>query len=185
MSYDLHMLRVPLGEEASAVFERRQERQAKDLNPGPELAELEYEKRRLAKALMQIAPLTAAPFDYAGLAARQHVDEQEIRRRYRHLEMNAEGDSGIQITLWDDAADVTFPHWHSGEQAEDVLRQVWEFAEALEKWGAFVTFDPQLERTLDLQYDFGDVLEAYRKGPRSAHDHTASTPTGRIGWRAS
>jgi len=174
MSYDLHMLRVPPGEGAMAAFQRRLELQEKDLNPGPLVPLLEEEKRKLARILLGLRPeLRLAAFDYAGLAAKESIDEAEARRRYRHLELNSEDSNAIQITLWDEAAELSLPYWHTGTQSEIALRQAWECAGTLETWGAFMVFDPQLERALDLRYDFEAVLARYRAGPQSTSEKMA------------
>lgn len=159
MSYDLHLLRVPPGEDVSHVLDLHLDAQDEELNPGPLVPALEDEKQRLAKALMQFNPaLRIAAFDYAGLAAMYDIDEREARRRYRHVEVNADDYTGIQITLWDSVADVTFPYWHAGEQARRVLLQVWDYLALLQSQGGFVLYDPQLERVIDLDVDFDAVL---------------------------
>ena len=104
------------------------------------------------------------------LAASQKIDEAEARRRYRHIELNSDDYSGIQITLWDDAAELIFPYWHSGEQARTVLQQVWDHLEVLQTWGSFVTYDPQLDRMLNLATDFEPVLEYLEAGSNSTYE---------------
>ncbi len=158
MSYDIYLLRVPPGEEAEDVLDRHLDEQEAELNPGPLVQGIEEEKQRLAKALMQFNPaLRFAPVDYAGLAAMYNIDEEESRRRHRHLELSADDYTGIQITLWDSVADVSFPYWHAGEQARRVLLQVWDYLILMRSHG-FVGYDPQLNRVLDLDADFDLVL---------------------------
>ena len=159
MSYDLHLLGVPPGEEASDVLGRHLDEQDEELNPGPLVQAVEDEKQRLGKALMKFNPaLRIVALDYAGLAAMDQIDEAEARRRYRHLELSADDYTGIQITLWDSVGDVTFPYWHAGEQARRVLLQVWDYLIVLQCQGGFVTYDPQLDRVIDLDADFDSVL---------------------------
>ena len=175
MSYELHLIRVATGEDALQAAHRRLDQCAhEDLNPGPAMESKEEEKQRLAAALVRFNPaLRVAQFDYAALAASETVDEQEARRRYRHIELNSDDYSGIQITLWDDAAEVIFPYWHSGEQARNVLQQVWEHLEVLETWGSFITYDPQSDRILRLQTDFDPVLEYLAAGSNSTYESAA------------
>ena len=159
MSYDLYLLRVTPGADAAEIYRQCLEGQEEELNPGPAVAEVEREKQRLAKLLMQFdGSLQMAEFDFEGLARIENIAPDEVRRCYRHLELNSDDYTGIQIALWDDHAEVTFPYWHSGEQSENVLKKVWDHLEVLEVQGGFVTFDPQLGRVLDLGCDFERVL---------------------------
>ena len=120
--------------------------------------------------MLRFSPaLTATEFDFAHLAESERIDEREARRRYRHVELNCDDFSGIQITLFDDAAELTFPLWHAGEQARDVLQQAWDYLEVLQTWGSFVTYDPQLERILDLEFDFDAVLRYLEAGSNSTY----------------
>lgn len=167
MSYELHLVHIGSGEDALAAPRR-------ELNPGPVVESKEAEKQRLAHALVHFNPaLRVAVFDYASLAATEGVDEQEARRRYRHIELNSDDYSGIQITLWDDAAELIFPYWHAGQQARNVLKQVWEYLEVLQQWGSFVTYDPQLDRILNLQTDFDAALNYLLAGSNSTYESVA------------
>jgi hypothetical protein len=162
MSYEIHLLHVQTGEVPRAIFERHLDQRARELNSGPAEPAKEAEKERLARALMRFHPaLVRAEFDFAGVARIEDLEEHEARRQYRHVELNADDYTGIQITLWDDTAEITFPYWHNGEQALSVLYQVWECLSVLTKWGAFVPFDPQLDKVLDLESDFSKVWHVY------------------------
>jgi hypothetical protein len=70
--------------------------------------------------------------------------------------------NGIQISIFDDSVGIRFPYWHTGKQAERVLREVWEYLEILERIGNFRTYDPQLGRVLNLRND-SDFQEALSK----------------------
>lgn len=159
MSYDLHLFQTNNGDDPRAIVGRLLRLRDRELNPGPVQAEVEIEKQRLAKSLIAYSStLSESHFDFAGVARLEGTTEDEARRRYRHLELNASDHSGIQITLWDGSADISFPYWHSGEQARQVLSDVWEYLDVLQKWGGFITFDPQLDKVLDLGRDFDTVL---------------------------
>ncbi len=172
MSYELHLIRVgPAGDALKAARNRLARPAYSELNPGPVVASKEEEKRRLADSLLRFnSALGVAKFDYASLAASERIDEQEARRRYRHIELNSDDYSGIQITLWDDAAELIFPYWHSGEQARDVLQQAWDYLEVLQTWGSFVIYDPQLDRLLNLAVDFDPVLDYLEAGSNSTYE---------------
>lgn len=181
MSYDLHLLLVPLGEDPLATLERELERQDVELNPGPARPEVEGRKRHWLAAVTRFDPdLKIALFDFEGLAALERTGEAEARRRYRHLELNSGNYAGIQITLWDDRAELTFPYWHSGEQAANVLRQVWDYLEVLQRAAGFVVVDPQLDRVLDLASDFPAVLRFYAGGENATSDQQARVPRWKL-----
>ncbi len=166
MSYDLDLLRVPAGEDplkaAQAIFGEDQEQ----INPGVPDPEKEATKQELAKQLQLINPsLEVFPFDYGEIARSLNISEQEARREYRHIEINsADGGPGIQITLFDDTASLTIPYWHRGEKANGVWREAFQYLECLERHGGFSTYDPQLDRILDLGSDLEEVVEVYASG---------------------
>jgi hypothetical protein len=163
MSYELHLLRRGQDGPWDHSIE-------KELNPGPIVDSKEQEKQYLAGALCRFnQALKEARFDYTSLAASQKVDEAEARRRFRHIELNSDDYSGIQITLFDDTVDLIFPYWHSGEQARSVLQQVWDYLAVLQTWGSFVTYDAQLERVLNLDTDFETVLQYVQAGNNSTY----------------
>lgn len=176
MSYELHLIRVDAAEDALDAARRQSIRPLeKDLNPGPPVDSKEEDKQRLAACLLRFnGSLALARFDYAALAAAQKIDQAEARRRYRHLELNSEDYSGIQITLWDDAAELIFPYWHSGEQARAVLQQAWDYLELLQTLGAFVIYDPQLDRLLNLAADFQPVLSYLAAGSNATYESASS-----------
>lgn len=163
MSYELFLLPVSPGEDPEQAYAKWVDRQTLELNAGPISTEAEAEKQRLAKALMRLNPaLEQAAFDLEKLASLEDIPVEEARRRYRHLELNSDDDTGIQITLWDDAVEITFPYWHSGESAQACLQQVWEYLERLTQWTGLRAWDPQCERLLNPTRDFSVVLERYQ-----------------------
>jgi len=173
MSYELHLIRVRPGEDPLTAARDRLDRPVEmELNPGPAVESIEEEKGRLAAGLVRFNPaLQVASFDYSRLAEAQEIDEREARRRYRHIELNSDDYSGIQITLFDEQAELIFPYWHSGEQARSVLQQVWDYLEVLQTWGSFVTYDPQLDRMLNLEVDFEPVLVYVDGGSNSTYEN--------------
>jgi hypothetical protein len=137
-----------------------------ELNPGPPSPAKEERKRILSTALSALNPrLQAFPFDYADLGRVQHIDEEEARKRFRHIELNGSEDgNGIQVTLADDTATITIPYWHHGAAALETFTEVWAYLTLLERDGGLRPFDPQLERPLVLESDLEAVLAKYAEG---------------------
>ena len=165
MSYDLYLLRVTAGrdplEEAEAVFNEDVE----EINPGLSDPQKETTKRELAKQLQLINPaLEIFQFDYTEIAKSLGISEPEAQAQFRHIEMNVEDGTGIQITLYDDTASLTIPYWHKGEKASEVWREAWRYLQCLEAQGGFSTYDPQLGRVLSLKSDLEEVLMGYSSG---------------------
>ncbi len=167
MSYDLYLLRLadaadPLAS-ARANLERLED---EDVDPGPPDLAAEERKQALADGLRARHPeLQPFPFDYPGIARLQGISEEEARRRFRHIELNGPDDgNGIQIELFDDRATVTVPYWHHGPEADPVFAEIWEYLAVLESAGGYRTYDPQLDRILDLGQDLEPALQAYAHG---------------------
>ena len=136
---------------------------SEDLNPGPPVPEKETAKRALAQRLMaENAELQPFLFDFVVIAAEMGISETEARARYRHIELNGRDDgNGIQITLFDDHADLTVPYWHDGEAARAVFEEIWRYLRILEQSAGYVTYDGQLNRVIDLSADFEASLARY------------------------
>lgn len=135
-----------------------------EINPGLPTLEKESRKRSIAEALINLNPqLEIFPFGFRELAEMEGISEDEAKIKFRHLELNGADDgNGIQITLYDDAADITVPYWHSGEEAKKVFDEIWSYLKVIENESGFVTYDPQLEKILNLSTDFSEVLEIYK-----------------------
>ena len=166
MSYDLYLFRVSAGKdplkEAEAIFNEEVE----EVNPGIPDPQKDATKLELAKQLQLINPsLEVFQFDYAAIAKTLKISEQEAQIQYRHVELNAaDGGNGIQITLYDDTASLTIPFWHKGEKASEVWREAWQYLECLERQGGLSTYDPQLDRMLNLAPDLEEVGTGYASG---------------------
>lgn len=172
MSYELNLIRLETHPDPRAAVEAWiQQPASKELNPGPAVAAKESRKRSLAEALMRFDPrLSIAEFDYAGLAVRQTIPEAEVRQQYRHIELEPDDDTGIQITLWDDTADITFPEGYPEDEAPEVLRRAWDYLTLLQQTGGFAVYDPQLEEIVDLSTDFDTVLAQYSSEATSTYE---------------
>src|SRR5262249_15141622 len=122
MSYDFHLVPTSLGVDVLASARALLERDTDEINPGPPVPDKEARKQRLAAALVQHNPyLHPFQFGYAAIADKYGISEHEARIRYRHIELNGPDDgNGIQITIYDDAADITVPYWHQPVQSVQV-----------------------------------------------------------------
>jgi hypothetical protein len=164
VSYDFHLFRPEPGVEleaaAEAALEYDSAADSGDPDPGNE-----SRKQRLVAALREQDPtLEVFLFDYAKIAARENISEEEARRRHRDVELNTPDGVGVQISLFDDTAAVTVPYWHSGSTAVDVFNRIWQYLAILEKEGGYRTQDPQVGRVLDLAHDFQLVAGCYGHG---------------------
>ena len=163
MSYDLHLVPRSVAADTLAYARSLLERETDEINPGPPVLEKEKRKQQLAAALIRENPqLVPFPFGYAMIAAKYGYTEAVARVRYRHIELNGPDEgNGIQITLYDDTADITVPYWHQPHKAERVFREIWGYLGILEREAGLAVYDPQLDRLVDLAVDFLTVLERY------------------------
>jgi hypothetical protein len=163
MSYDFHLVPGPSSQNPLSDVHAFLERDEEEINPGPPIAEKEEKKRGLCQLLMDCNPnLKPFEFGYSEIAAKYNWTEEEARVRFRHVELNGPDDSnGIQITLYDDAADITVPYWHQPDEATAVIGEIWQYLTILTEDGGLVAYDPQLDRILDLSTDRSEVLKRY------------------------
>lgn len=164
MSYDLYLFKPKAGVDPLETVDELFSEESEEINPGLPQPEKEARKRSLADALIKLNPqLEVFPFGFQQLAEMDNISEDEAKITYRHLELNgAEDGNGIQITLYDDSADITVPYWHSGEKAQQVFKEIWNYLELIENKAGFVTYDPQLEKILNLLTDLPEVVEVYK-----------------------
>jgi hypothetical protein len=86
---------------------------------------------------------------------------------YELIELNESGDEdldGIQISIFPNEIGVTVPYWHEGERARQVFLKIWDYLKIIEEMTAYVIYDPQLGRVIDLTVDFNEVLTRYDGG---------------------
>jgi hypothetical protein len=167
LSYDLYFVRVAAGQDPAVVAEAALAAEEDGINPGPIDPAIEDRKRAIAAALIQADPtLRISAFEFAEIAALQGVSETEARRANRHLELDAglESRTGIQITLFDDTAALTVPYWHHDAAMREVWSEIWKYVGVLKHAGAFVAYDPQIERIVDQARDADAVLVSYAGG---------------------
>lgn len=157
MSYDLYLYRVPPGADPlqapRAAFES-----ADDPPPPPDARE---RMTRLASALRDA---------YPGLEMRSGG---EGAKAFVLLQSDA---SGIQVWLFPTYASVDLSYWHSGEAAVAALREAWGYVDLLEREDQARTYDPQLDRVLDLRTDFDAVVARYAGGVRMMDELNIKPP---------
>lgn len=163
MSYDFYLFKPKAGVDPIEIVDDLFSEESNEINPGLPQPEKEARKRFLANALINLNPqLSIFPFGFQELAEMDNISEDEARTRYRHLELNGEEyGNGIQITLCDDSAEITVPYWHSGEEAKHVFNEIWSYLKLIENEVGFVTYDPQLEKIVNLSTDLSQSVEVY------------------------
>jgi len=67
---------------------------------------------------------------------------------------------GISLELYDDHVAVTLPYGKNSHEADSAFSEVWSLLRLLHSQG-YVTYDPQLDRIVDLAHDQPQVLSRY------------------------
>ena len=153
MSYDLDLFIPKPGLEGAAAIAVWQDEQeaAAGRDAGSVDPEKEKRKRELAAALIDKNPK---------FASNDFNDEAEMPAGEITLDAG-EDSNGIQVMLFDDCAAVSIPYWHSGAAARAAFEEIWSYLKILEEKGGFVTYDPQLDRLLNLSVDLEQALATY------------------------
>ena len=167
MSYHLHLFRpVPDQDPLKTVNTLLDaEEESEEINPGLPDAEKERIKHRIAVCLIEInSSLSICQYDFDAIAEIENVTVEAAKIRHRELTLDGGEDSnGIQITVYDDGADITVPYWHSGEKAIDIIGEIWRYLKVFQQEGLAV-YAPQMEQILNLGQDFDAVVETYGDG---------------------
>ncbi|KAF0245815.1 MAG: hypothetical protein FD180_1289 [Planctomycetota bacterium] len=164
MSYDLHLFRPQPGKDLTEAALASLEDDSENASPGAKDPEGEKRKKAMSEALRKANPGLSEFKDEEEADALGEAAE-EARRQWQPIELNGPDDgNGIQITLYDDTAAVTVPYWHKEQAARRVMGEIWEYLEVLQSQGGFRTYDPQIEKVLDLAADRDAVLGAYATG---------------------
>jgi len=184
MSYDFHLVPQTTAEDPVEAARAWLERDEHEINPGPPVPEKEERKKRLARLLVESNPeLEPFSFGFSEIAKTYNWTEDEARVRFRHVELNGPEDgNGIQITLYDDTADIAVPYWHQPEAAGAVFDEIWRYLTILVEEGGLMVYDPQLDRILDLTSDRDEVLKTYSGVVASMPDIAANATTRRTPW---
>lgn len=151
MSYDLYVFPVPPGADpltrARETFERTE-----SSPPLPPVAPGWSERMQARAAAVAAADpmLTAETHDAGPTEA--------------HVELGVpEDESGLQILVFADAAYVHLPYWHLDADARAAWEQVRRVLQVLEREPGMRTYDPQLDRVLDLDKDLDAVIAEYER----------------------
>ena len=172
MSYDFRLCLPQAGRSREEIATADEE----DLGISDPVPAKEERKQRVSAALIARNPaLEPFAFGFNEISKFQNISVDDAKKMYRHIELNGptEGSNGIQITLFDDEASVTVPFWHHGAAARRVFEEIWSYLEIIEREGGFFTYDPQVERVLDLQKDFEASLSCYDDASREIADYFA------------
>ncbi|MEP6732534.1 MAG: hypothetical protein ABJE10_17955 [bacterium] len=164
MSYVIDLVRLQPDVDPDAAYRKQSKATEEELrktggdqgliDPGKEHA-----KQQLARALVTSHPtLRIAQPDFAELARVHSIDIPEAKRRFRNVELNEERYS-IQITLFDDAAGVSFSFSGAFEECKKAATLLWDCLEIICARGGFSAFDPQVDKLLSLDSDFDLVLK--------------------------
>jgi hypothetical protein len=157
MSYDFMLFTPRPGVDPQTMFETDEE----EAQRGPRDPKIEAKKKKLAEALIaHDARLERFKPDFGKIAKLHKISPAEAYDRMRHVELNADKASGIQITLFDGSAALTIPYWHKRDEAERVLRQAWGYIDILARECGYEVYDPQLGAVIDAGR-FDDVLWTY------------------------
>lgn len=160
MSYDLDLFRPPAHGDALAAARAAYESEDY-MPPAPDPG---WRERMGAAA----AALAEADFSLEA----EHAGEGTAEER---IELNGpEEGTGLQVLIFASAAYVHLPFWHDGADAEDAWEQAWTLLRVLERETGWRTYDPQLDRVLDLDADRAEVLAEYARGVETARALSAA-----------
>jgi hypothetical protein len=158
VSYDLYMLRPEPGVDPMETLERLSE-QDETVPIDPAVAE---RNRRVADALLAGNPaFSEFEFDHEALAQNDGTSLDEARQTYRWIELTDE--SGLQVTLYDQQAAITFPYWDSLD-AGRLMEQIGATSKVIEEETGWRLYDPQLEKFLDPARDGDEFRAAFAVG---------------------
>lgn len=161
MSYDLYMLSPVAGEEPMATLERLEEQHDEAAAPDPDAA---ARNRRIADALLAARPeYEEFQIDLEAIARADGVTVEQASASQRFIELT-DGD-GLQITLDDDQASISFPYWESLDAAV-LVREIDRAARIIGAETGWQLYDPQLDRFLDPERDAAEFRKAFGVGVR-------------------
>lgn len=159
MSYEFHLFAACPGEDPLATAQGKTD----DLPSNPPDPAIEAQKHRMAVAFITLnSRLRHAPFDHEALARFSGWSVADAHLRYRHIELTGPHDgNGVQILIFDDEILLSVPYWHTGREAAQVFREIWSYFDLVARETGHLTYDPQLDRVLDLNRDFARALRHY------------------------
>jgi hypothetical protein len=144
MSYDFTMFALEPSADLHIVLSAREQ------TSGPNL--FNSESRQRSQAIANALRFKNPQLDWRPIA---------IANRESIQVDGGENGDGIQVSLRPNEAGVTVPYWHTAQRAYEVFRQIWDYLKIIQQMNAFVIYDPQLDRIIDLEIDFNSVLSTY------------------------
>lgn len=151
MSYDLYCYRpssdVPNAAEAELAIEaiNAAEESGATVESSPEVRE------SIVAALLTHNPrLERFAFNFDKIAESEGISEEEARRRYDHVELNApQGDLAIQFTVYGDHVNITMPYWYKDERADQLFSELSGYLKVIRRTAGFFVHDPQTGAAFD------------------------------------
>lgn len=151
MSYDLHCYRptseVPdAGEAKTFIRQFATAREHGDYHdPYPELRE------KLAAALISNNPrLERFAFDYARIAERFRISEDQAHLRYQHAQLNPVGDDLlVQLEVYGNFVTITAPYGYTGDRADELFLRISTYLRIIRETGGMFAYDPQTRVAFD------------------------------------
>jgi hypothetical protein len=184
MSYDFYLFRPVAGEDPLTTGRAQGEEREEPDSPDPDAVQI---KRSIAAALNAQNPrLEAHKYDYAELGRSLGISVDEAQRLYQDIELN-HLKYGIQVTLSDHSASITVAYWHSDRTiAKAVIAEIWDYLRTINREAAFLVYDPQLDRLLDLSEDYEAVTSTYLQvASRMPEIIGSAAPTNKPWWKLS
>jgi hypothetical protein len=186
MSYDFWSFPTVAGEDPQATVQRlmEEEESEHESDAGDPDPKAEARKKALADAIIKQNPqMTPFALEYDQIAEMQEITVEEAKKRFRYIELNGpDGGNGIQITLEDDHATIAVPYWNQGAKADTVFKEIWGYLCVLHDAGGYVTYDPQLERLLDLDRDLGEAVKGYVRVVEQVKRPSSEAPRAKKPW---
>jgi hypothetical protein len=145
MSYDIYCYKSKLDrpnlEEAQAIMELDEKESSCDSET----------KIKIAKALVDYNPnFESFEFDYEEISKLKGISINEAKERFGHIELNTpDGDLATQITIFGETVSITVPYWYSGEKANEVLKNINEYAKVIRQTVGYFAYDPQTDKVFD------------------------------------
>jgi hypothetical protein len=145
MSYDIYCYKSKLDkpnlEEAQAVMELDQNESSSDFET----------KAKIAKPLIDYNPrFESFEFDYEEISKLKGISIEEAKEMFDQIELNTpDGDLATQITIFGETVSITVPYWYSGEEANEVFKNINEYAKVIRQTVGYFVYDPQTDKVFD------------------------------------
>jgi hypothetical protein len=186
MGFDLYAVRARPGADDDEVEALVSEVTQREVGDGEADPVVDAQRQEIAAALREVNPaLEPFAFDHAEIARSMEIGEDDARRRFRHVELNAPPHPAhgvpIQIALFDDWASLSMPYGGTSDTDES---EMW--ALLLRYLDVFVSrgytiFDPQGPNILDVDAERAALTE--RRAGAAARAAAPPAPARRPWWK--